>query len=71
MVLLPHFGAQSGGDLVELTFSQLFALLCRGFFLVFTAFFRGLATLPLFWLMVVALACYAVVCLVWSLILDD
>lgn len=56
---------------LELSFSEMFALLCRGFFLVFTAFFRGLASLQLFWLMVVALACYAIVCLVWSLILDD
>lgn len=71
MVLLRLSGVLSGGDLLELTFSQLFGLVCRGFFLVFTAFFKGLATLSLFWLMVAALACYAVVCLVWSLILDD
>lgn len=71
VVLLRLSAVQSGGDFVELTFSQLFTLLCRGFFLVFTAFFKGLSTLPLFWLMVAGLACYAVVCLVWSLILDD
>lgn len=56
---------------MDLTFSEFFGLICRGFFLVFTAFLKGIATLHLFWLMVAALACYAVVCLAWSLILDD
>lgn len=71
MVLLLLFVVLNGGDFVELTPLQFFTLVCRGFFLVFTRFFQGLTDLQFFWLMVSALACYAVVCLVWSLILDD
>lgn len=41
------------------------------FFNLFKDFIQALVQFPLYWIMAGALCCYAVVCLCWSLILDD
>ena len=55
----------------EYTFSEVFGFFADQFFSLFVAVLRKLGGFVPFWLMVCALTVYAVVCLVWSLILDD
>lgn len=55
----------------EYTFSEVFGFFAEQFFSLFIAVLRKLSGFVPFWLMVCALVVYAVVCLVWSLILDD
>lgn len=57
---------QSGGDFMEEYTIALFR-----FFNLFKDFVQVLVQFPLYWVMAGSLCCYAVVCLCWSLILDD
>lgn len=41
------------------------------YFHAFAWFLSGISSMPLLWIMVAALAVYAIICLTWSLILDD
>lgn len=54
----------------DLTFPEVFGFFAQQFFSLFIEILRKLSGFVPFWLMVCALVIYAVVCLVWSLILD-
>lgn len=56
-------GVLSGGDIMHLLIAE--------FFTAFIFVFRAVCSFEWALVMIAALACYAVVCLVWSLILDD
>lgn len=55
----------------EMGFVETFSFFVKAFFDLFIAILQKLSGFIPFWLMVCALTVYAVVCLVWSLILDD
>lgn len=63
VVLWLRSGAPNGGDTMDLLITQFFA--------AFIFVFKSVCSFEWALVMITALACYAVVCLTWSLILDD